>query len=188
MSVAFFETRLFHVQLMDGHRFSFYVWLTVFVFASCAFRLTFQKLVCWSKFDPDVVIDIATLTGACIVALGHHNAGLLSNHQPLADALLKAGRSSGDGAWQLPLDRPYRKQLKSNFLNYIFFCLFSFIDEAYSQKTWLRTAVFSIIIVGYTVLVRLLIYDMLFVKADALFWNAKQIDLIFPVVRIFYFY
>jgi leucyl aminopeptidase len=68
-----------------------------------------------SKYKPRAVIDIATLTGACIVALGHHNTGLLANDQGLADRLLKAGTSSGDSAWQLPMDARYQKQLKSNF-------------------------------------------------------------------------
>jgi leucyl aminopeptidase len=67
------------------------------------------------KFDPDVVVDIATLTGACVVALGHHAAGLLSNDQVLADELLAAGQISGDRAWQLPLWDEYDEQLTSNF-------------------------------------------------------------------------
>jgi len=67
------------------------------------------------KFNPDVVIDIATLTGACITALGAHPAGLLSNHNPLANDLLSAGQSSGDRCWQLPLWDDYQDQLKSNF-------------------------------------------------------------------------
>jgi len=67
------------------------------------------------KFNPDVVIDIATLTGACIVALGAHPAGLLSNHNPLANDLLSAGQTSGDRCWQLPLWDDYQDQLKSNF-------------------------------------------------------------------------
>jgi leucyl aminopeptidase len=67
------------------------------------------------KFEPDVVIDIATLTGACIVALGAHPAGLLSNHSPLANDLLSAGQASGDRCWQLPLWDDYQEQLKSNF-------------------------------------------------------------------------
>ena len=67
------------------------------------------------KFDPDVVVDIATLTGACVVALGHHAAGLLSNDQTLADALLAAGQTSGDRAWQLPLWEEYDEQISSNF-------------------------------------------------------------------------
>jgi len=67
------------------------------------------------KFDPDVVIDIATLTGACIVALGHHTSGLLSNDQGLADELLNAGQIAFDRAWQLPLWDEYDEQLSSNF-------------------------------------------------------------------------
>ena len=67
------------------------------------------------KFNPDVVIDIATLTGACVVALGAHPAGLLSNHNPLANDLLSAGQNSGDRCWQLPLWDDYQDQLKSNF-------------------------------------------------------------------------
>ena len=72
--------------------------------------LTYSK-----KFDPDVVIDIATLTGACIVALGGHTAGLLSNNDALAAKLLEAGQKSGDRAWQLPLWDEYDEQLKSPF-------------------------------------------------------------------------
>ncbi len=67
------------------------------------------------KFDPDVVIDIATLTGACVIALGSHAAGLLSNDDELADELLAAGVTAGDRAWPLPLWDEYRKQLDSNF-------------------------------------------------------------------------
>jgi len=67
------------------------------------------------RYEPDVVIDIATLTGACIVALGHVPAGLMSNHNPLANDLLSAGQTSGDRCWQLPLWDDYKEQLKSNF-------------------------------------------------------------------------
>jgi len=67
------------------------------------------------RFHPDVVIDIATLTGACVVALGNHASGLLSNHTPLARDLLSAGETSGDRAWQLPLWEEYNKQLSSPF-------------------------------------------------------------------------
>ncbi|WP_018952935.1 leucyl aminopeptidase [Thioalkalivibrio sulfidiphilus] len=67
------------------------------------------------RFDPDVVIDIATLTGACIIALGHQATGLLSNHSPLANDLLGAGKQSYDRAWELPLWDEYQEQLKSNF-------------------------------------------------------------------------
>jgi leucyl aminopeptidase len=67
------------------------------------------------KFKPDTVIDIATLTGACVIALGAHPCGLLSNDQALADDLLDAGQYTRDRAWQLPLWEDYQEQLKSNF-------------------------------------------------------------------------
>lgn len=67
------------------------------------------------RFDPDAVIDIATLTGACVVALGEHPAGLLSNHRPLVNGLLNAGQASGDRCWELPLWDDYQSQLDSNF-------------------------------------------------------------------------
>ncbi len=67
------------------------------------------------RFDPEVVIDVATLTGACIIALGHHAAGLMSNSNPLANDLLNAGEQSSDRAWRLPLWDDYQEQLKSNF-------------------------------------------------------------------------
>ncbi len=67
------------------------------------------------RYKPDVVIDIATLTGACVVALGKHASGLLSNDSELAEALLASGETSGDRAWELPLWEEYQDQLKSNF-------------------------------------------------------------------------
>lgn len=67
------------------------------------------------RFNPEVVIDIATLTGACIVALGNHHSGLFSNYQPLADDLLRAGIVSNDKCWQMPLTDDYQRQLDSNF-------------------------------------------------------------------------
>jgi len=67
------------------------------------------------RFEPDTVIDIATLTGAIIVALGNVTTGLMANNQELADALLKAGNDSFDRTWQLPLWDDYQKQLDSNF-------------------------------------------------------------------------
>ena len=72
--------------------------------------LTYAK-----KFKPDVVIDIATLTGACVIALGKHATGLFSNDQPLADKLLAAGQTTGDRAWQMPIWDEYDEQLSSNF-------------------------------------------------------------------------
>ncbi|MBC8119284.1 MAG: leucyl aminopeptidase, partial [Burkholderiaceae bacterium] len=67
------------------------------------------------RFKPAAVIDIATLTGACVVALGGVNSGLFSNNDQLADQLLAASRESGDLAWRMPLDEDYQEQLKSNF-------------------------------------------------------------------------
>lgn len=67
------------------------------------------------QFEPKAVVDIATLTGACVIALGKHATGLLSNHNPLARDLLNAGENSGDRAWQLPLWDEYDQQLSSPF-------------------------------------------------------------------------
>ena len=66
-------------------------------------------------FAPDVVIDIATLTGACVIALGSHASGLFANNEALAKALLRAGEYSSDRAWRMPLWKAYAKQLASNF-------------------------------------------------------------------------
>jgi len=67
------------------------------------------------RFDPDCVVDIATLTGACVIALGHVATGLLANNEGLAKELLDAGHDSYDRAWQMPLWDDYQEQLKSNF-------------------------------------------------------------------------
>jgi leucyl aminopeptidase len=67
------------------------------------------------RFKPAAVIDIATLTGACIVALGHVNSGLFSQDDALAESLLQAGRETHDTAWRLPLEQAYQEQLQSNF-------------------------------------------------------------------------
>jgi leucyl aminopeptidase len=67
------------------------------------------------KFDPKVVVDIATLTGAVIIALGKHHSGLMANDQALADDLKEAGSDAMDTVWQLPLDDEYDELLKSNF-------------------------------------------------------------------------
>ena len=67
------------------------------------------------NFKPKAVIDVATLTGACIIALGHLTSGLMGNDQDLVDTLLAASRESNDKAWQLPLFPEYKEQLKSNF-------------------------------------------------------------------------
>ena len=67
------------------------------------------------KFKPSYVVDIATLTGACVVALGKHATGLMSNDQKLADKVLAAGENAGDRAWQLPLWDEYQSCTKTNF-------------------------------------------------------------------------
>jgi leucyl aminopeptidase len=67
------------------------------------------------RFKPQAVIDIATLTGACIVALGSHTSGLLGNNDELLQQLLAAGQSADDRAWQLPLFDEYQEQLDSPF-------------------------------------------------------------------------
>ena len=68
-----------------------------------------------AKFKPDTVIDIATLTGACVIALGHVASGLFSNEDQLAKELLAAGEQAYDRAWQLPLWDDYQPLLDSNF-------------------------------------------------------------------------
>ncbi|MET0378342.1 MAG: leucyl aminopeptidase [Spongiibacteraceae bacterium] len=68
-----------------------------------------------ARFKPAAVIDIATLTGACVVALGGHASGLFSNQDDFALELLDAGRAVGDRAWQLPLWEDYQKGLDTNF-------------------------------------------------------------------------
>jgi leucyl aminopeptidase len=67
------------------------------------------------QFEPAAVVDIATLTGACVIALGHHATGLFSNQDQLAHELKEAGESSLDRAWHMPLWEDYQPQLDSNF-------------------------------------------------------------------------
>lgn len=67
------------------------------------------------RYEPQAVIDIATLTGAVVIALGFHATGLLSNNDALAKELLKAGEESHDRVWQLPLWEEYQEQIKSPF-------------------------------------------------------------------------
>jgi leucyl aminopeptidase len=64
-------------------------------------------------FKPRLVVDLATLTGAIVVALGHDIAGLYSNNDELADQLFKAGKASRDELWRMPLPESYEKQLDS---------------------------------------------------------------------------
>lgn len=67
------------------------------------------------RFKPAHVIDIATLTGACVIALGAHATAVYSNNEKLSDALLQAGKTSGDRGWPMPLWEEYQEQLKSPF-------------------------------------------------------------------------
>ncbi|NEN75685.1 leucyl aminopeptidase [Pelistega sp. NLN82] len=67
------------------------------------------------RYHPELVIDIATLTGAIIVSLGNINTGLFSNDDDLAQALLKAGKNTRDTAWLMPLEEAYQERLQSNF-------------------------------------------------------------------------
>ncbi len=72
--------------------------------------LTYAK-----KFNPEVVIDLATLTGACLVALGRVPSGILGNDDDLCNDLISAGETACDSLWRLPLWEEYHEQLKSNF-------------------------------------------------------------------------
>ncbi|MBE9536407.1 MAG: leucyl aminopeptidase [Proteobacteria bacterium] len=66
------------------------------------------------RYEPEAVIDIATLTGACVVALGSHATGLLGNNEGLKKQLLKAGEETGERLWELPLWDSYKEQIKSD--------------------------------------------------------------------------
>ncbi|MEA5446270.1 leucyl aminopeptidase [Gammaproteobacteria bacterium AB-CW1] len=67
------------------------------------------------RYKPESLLDIATLTGACVIALGQHASGVMSKHDDLADEILAAGNKSWDRAWRLPLWDEYQDQLKTNF-------------------------------------------------------------------------
>ena len=69
-------------------------------------------LIEMGSFKPDVVLDLATLTGLCAMTFGPYAAGVMSNHQPLADALLASGLQSGERVWQLPLWEDYAEAIK----------------------------------------------------------------------------
>jgi leucyl aminopeptidase len=82
-------------------------------------RLILCDAITYSRrFKPEVVIDIATLTGACVVALGNQMSGLFSNDDELAAALKQAGERSDDRAWQMPIGDEYGEALKSNFADF----------------------------------------------------------------------
>jgi leucyl aminopeptidase len=79
-------------------------------------RLTLaDALVYACRLEPDVVVDLATLTGACVIALGEEIAGLWSSSDGLAEALLQAGSSGGEELWRMPLRKSYKQGLKSQF-------------------------------------------------------------------------
>jgi leucyl aminopeptidase len=69
---------------------------------------------CQERFKPQLMIDLATLTGAVIVALGHHRAGLFSNNDELADRLIDAGKTVGEQVWRLPLAESYDREIDSD--------------------------------------------------------------------------
>ena len=82
-------------------------------------RLILCDAITYSRrFKPAAVVDVATLTGACIIALGHHFSGLMSNTDALADELLAASTRADDRAWRLPIGEEYAEQLKSNFADF----------------------------------------------------------------------
>jgi leucyl aminopeptidase len=79
-------------------------------------RLVLCDAITYSRrYKPAAVIDVATLTGACIIALGNHFSGLMSNNEGLAEELSAAGIRADDRAWRLPIGDEYVDQLKSNF-------------------------------------------------------------------------
>ncbi len=98
------------VRAMDGH--------TIEVLNTDAEgRLVLADAICYAKkfHDPAVLVDLATLTGAVVTALGHEMAGIMGNDQKLVDALLAAGRAADEPLWQLPLWECHKEQVKSKF-------------------------------------------------------------------------
>jgi leucyl aminopeptidase len=69
---------------------------------------------CQDRFKPRLIVDLATLTGAVIVALGHHRAGMFSNNDELAERLVQAGKAVGEQVWRLPLDESYDRDIDSD--------------------------------------------------------------------------
>jgi len=68
---------------------------------------------CQTRFKPHTVVDLATLTGAIIISLGHHHAGLFANNDELAERLTAAGKATGESVWRMPLDAAYDEQVRS---------------------------------------------------------------------------
>jgi len=70
------------------------------------------------RFKPAAIVDVATLTGACVIALGHHHTGVMGNTDALEDDIVAAGMRAEDRGWRLPLTDDYTQQLKSNFADF----------------------------------------------------------------------
>jgi leucyl aminopeptidase len=70
------------------------------------------------RFKPETIIDVATLTGACVIALGHHRTAIMSNDDTLADELRDGGIAADDRGWPMPMGHEYDKELKSNFADF----------------------------------------------------------------------
>ncbi len=82
-------------------------------------RLVLADAVAYARSQgADWIVDVATLTGACVVALGHVNGGLVSNNEALADAVIAAGRDAGEGIWAFPTNPEYKELLKSDVADY----------------------------------------------------------------------
>ena len=71
-----------------------------------------------ARYKPSKLIDVATLTGACVIALGRHHTGIVSNSDALTDEIVAAGRAADDRGWPFPLTQDYEDQLKSNFADF----------------------------------------------------------------------
>ena len=77
-------------------------------------RLTLADAVCYAvKKKPDYMVDVATLTGACLVALGERISGIMGNDKNLVKKLIEAGQKTGEKIWELPLADEYKEELKS---------------------------------------------------------------------------
>ncbi|PCI74146.1 leucyl aminopeptidase [Candidatus Dependentiae bacterium] len=94
-------------------------------------------------YKPDTVIDIATLTGACVVALGHFYTGLISNNDELIASLRKSGQKTGDRVWPLPLDDDYRAGIKSEVADIANIALSSYSGGTIEAAVYLQNFVTS---------------------------------------------
>ena len=82
-------------------------------------RLVLCDALTYSKrFKPEVIIDVATLTGACVIALGHHRTAVMSPNDKLAGEITSAGIAADDRGWHMPIAEEYENQLKSNFADF----------------------------------------------------------------------